>query len=210
MNAIHRWLLKANRGPVWQRKALAAGLIAGVCVGLAACGGGGGGGDAGSGAAMQLGLVKLTVKDAFGAPVVGATVLGPRETSLTDASGVALVSTSSPDGSAAVTLSSASFSDKSVVVSSSSGAVNEVAVALERKTSPAGGSLASRGNLVPMVDSGGGELTFEIELVVVGSDAKPVENLSATNFMLRACTPLPGNERINCVRGAAAVIPGRG
>lgn len=206
MKTIDRWTSTATRKawPVWRRRASAAGLIAGACLVLAACGGGGGGGDTGSGAVAQLGLVKLTVKDGFGAPVVGATVLGPRETSLTDAQGVALVSVSSPDGTAAVILSSASFSDKSVVVSSSSGTVNEVVIALERKTSPAGGSLASRGSVLPLIDSSGGQLTFEIELVVVGADAKPVENLSAANFMLRACTPLPGNGRVNCVRSASA------
>ena len=48
----------------------AAGLVAGACLVLAACGGGGGAAD--GNAVAPLGLVKMTINDSFGTPVVGA------------------------------------------------------------------------------------------------------------------------------------------
>jgi hypothetical protein len=45
-------------------------------------------------------------------------------------------------------------------------------------------------------------MTFEIELVLVDGDSRPIENLNSANFVLRACTPDPANDRVDCVRGA--------
>lgn len=182
-------------------RAWAAGLVAGACLVLAACGGGGGSAD--SNAVGQLGLVKLMVNDRFGAPVAGAQVRGPRETSLTDAQGVAMVSLSAPDSSATVILSSTSFTDQTVAVNSSGGRVNEVAITLQRKASAAGGSLASRGSDLPVLSADGRQLTFDVEVVVVGADAGPVEQLGAADFRLRACTPVAGQAQASCVRGAS-------
>ena len=106
----------------------ALGWVASACLLLAGCGGGGSGGGAAAGTAAPLGLVKLTVSDSFGAPVAGAQVQGPRETSATDAQGVALVSLNAPDSNATVALSSASFADQTVAVNSSDGRVNAVAI----------------------------------------------------------------------------------
>ena len=161
--------------------------MAGACRVLTACGGGGSGTD--GNAVTQLGLVKLTVNDSFGTPVAGAQVHGPRETSMTDAKGVALVTLSAADSSATVTLSSTSFNDQSVTVDSSGGKVKDVAITLQRKASAAGGSLASRGSDLPVLSADGRQLTFDVEVVVVGADAGPVEHLGAADFRLRACTP---------------------
>ena len=173
-----------------------------LCLGLSACGGGGGG-SSGDGPAL-LGLVKVTVSDRFGAAVAGATVLGPRGTHATDAQGMALVPINSPDGTVGVTVSRSSFVDKIVSASSSTGQVNEVAVTLDRTSSAAGGSLTSRSGVLPTVDATGQTMTFEIELIAVGGDSRPIENLSSADFVLRSCTPNPSNDRVDCVRGAGA------
>lgn len=181
-------------------RAKAAGLVAAACLVLTACGGGGA---ADANPVAALGLVKMTVIDSFGTPVVGAQVKGPRETSQTDEKGEVFVSLNAPDSKAEVTLSSASFSEQSVVISSSGGKVNEVGVTLQRKASAAGGSLTSRGGDLPVVSADGRQLSFEVDVVVVGADAAPVIHLAATDFTLRACTPLPGQAQASCVRGAA-------
>jgi hypothetical protein len=174
-----------------------------TCLALAACGGGGGGDDS-SAMPQALGLVKLTVKDSFGAPVAGVTVQGPQGSSTTDAQGSALVLTSGPDVSANVTLSRPSFVDRAATISSSTGKVNELDVTLERATAPAGGSLSTRNGLPPSVDGSGQQLTFEIELVVVQGDSRPVENLTAADFVLRPCTPDAATTRIDCVRAVGS------
>ena len=173
-----------------------------LCFALSACGGGGGGaiGDQ----PALLGLVKVKVSDRFGAAVAGATVLGPRGTYATDAQGTALVPINSPDGTAGVTVIRSSFVDKTISATSSMGQVNEVAVTLDRTTSPAGGSLTSRSGVLPTVDATGQTMTFEIELIAVDGDSRPIENLSSADFVLRTCTPNPSNDRVDCVRGASA------
>lgn len=190
----------AGRAAPARPRAWAAVLVTAACLALAACGGGGGGA-ADSNAVTPLGLVKLTVNDSFGAAVAGAQVRGPRETSTTDAKGVALVSLNAPDSSATVILSSTSFADQSVAISSSGGKVNEVAITLQRKASPAGGSLASRGSDLPVVSADGRQLTFDVEVVVVGADAGPVEHLGTADFRLRACAPVAGQAQASCLRG---------
>lgn len=186
--------------PARRRPALIAALVGGVCLVLAACGGGGGGATATS-PTTPLGLVKLTVSDSFGAPVAGAQVQGPRETGSTDAQGVALVLLNAPDSNATVALSSTSFADQTVAINSRDGMVNAVAVTLQRKTSAAGGSLASRGGDLPVLSADGRQLTFDVEVVVVAGDAKPVEGLTPGDFQLRACTPAAGQAQASCLRG---------
>ena len=187
-----------------------------VCLGLAACSGGtggtgaaGGAGGAGGGTpASAYGVLKVTVSDSFGAPVADAAVQGALGTSRvagpTDAQGVALLPIDWPDGTADVTVSRASFVDKSIAAAIVRGQVNVVGVTLDRATSAAGGSLSTRSGAVPSVSAGAAQMSFEIELVVVGGDARPIENLTAADFVLRACTPDPGNDRADCVRGALA------
>jgi hypothetical protein len=185
---------KARRGgPAWL-------ALTGICLGLAACGGGGGGDGVQS---TELGLAKVTVTDAFGAGVAGATVQGPMGTATTNQQGVAYVPLPSPDASASVIVSNPTFVDKPLVVSSTPGRVNEVPVTLDRVTAAAGGSLRSRGSVLPTVNGAGQLLTFEIELVVVDGDSRPIENLTRAEMTLRPCAPDPmlsGNE---CLRGAS-------
>ena len=175
--------------------------VTALCLGLAACGGGGGGGAA---TPTALGLVKVTVSDAYGAAVEGATVMGPRGPSITDALGVALVPVDSPDSTAAVRVSRDSFVDKTIEAVSTTGQLNELKVTLDRAMSVAGGSLATRSGLVPTIDADAQQMSFEIELIVVDGAARPVENLVAADFALRPCTPTAADAQTACVSGAGA------
>ena len=184
------------------RPVIAAALLAG----LAACGGGGGGGGT-AGPAPQLGMVSVTVRDAYGTAVPDATLKGPSGSSVSDAQGVALLLMPAPDSTANVSLSRANFVDTTLKITSTTGGVNKVTATLARATAPAGGSLRSRSGYVPTLDATGRQLSFEIELVVVQGDSQPVENLSVADFVLRACTPEAAtvrNGRADCVRGAGS------
>lgn len=176
------------------------GVIAVLCLGflLAACGGGG------ADSSVTPGVLRVIVSDSYGANVAGATVQGQRGLSTTDAQGAALVVTDAPNSTAQVHVSRTGFVDRSVSVTSSAGQINDVSVRLERVTSPAGGSMASRSGVVPSVDSTGQQMSFEIELVVVDGQSQPIENLTVANFVLRACTPDPSNNQVDCVRGTDA------
>ncbi len=225
MNRLHRLTTTGASGlPRRPMSAGGAGVAAAwLSLLLAACGGGGGGG---AEVPAAPGVVRVTVNDTFGATVAGAKVQGPRSQSTTDAQGVALVLTDAPDSTAQVTVTRTSFVDQSVAATSATGRVNELKVTLDRATSAAGGSLASRSGVAPSLDSSGQQLSFEIELVVVDGQSQPIENLSAADFVLRACTPNPINDQVDCVRGsdtsadvayaptastpqAAALIPGQ-
>jgi len=183
---------------------ITAALLAGL--GLGACGGGGGGG--GTTATPQaLGLVKVTVQDAYGSAVPDAKLQGPSGSAVTDAQGVALVLMPAPDSTADVSLSRATFVDTTVKITSTTGSVNQVTATLVRATAPAGGSLRSRSGVAPTLDATGRQLSFEIELVVVQGDSQPVETLSAFDFVLRACTPESAavrNGRADCLRGGGS------
>lgn len=178
---------------------LALAVTTAITLPLAACGGGGG-----STTPAPLGLVKVTVTDIYGTTVAGATVQGPQGTVVTGAGGTALVPIDTPTGTASLTVSRATFVDKSVAATSTTGRVNELSVTLDRRSSAAGGSLASRSGVQPALGSTGQQMSFEIELVVVGGDAQPIVNLSAANFVLRACSPDAANGRADCVRGPGA------
>ncbi len=180
--------------------------VALTCLGLAACGGGGGAGasDGSADALSNYGVVRVTVKDGFGSAVAGATVLGPRGALSTDALGTTLVVIQLPDVTANLTVSRETFADKTVVATSVTGQVSDLTVTLDRATSAAGGSLTSRSGVLPTVGNAGQQMTFEIELVVVDGDSRPIGNLGAANFQLRPCTPDPANSRDDCVRGPVA------
>jgi hypothetical protein len=183
--------------------AITAALLAGL--GLAACGGGGGGG--GSATPQALGLVMVTVQDAYGAAVAEAKLQGPSGSTTTDAKGVALVVMPAPDSTAEVTLTRSTFVDTKLQLTSTSGGVNQVAATLVRATAPAGGSLRTRSGYAPTLDAAGQQLTFEIELLVVQGDSQPVETLGMADFVLRACTPQAAtvrNGRADCLRGTGS------
>ena len=184
------------------RPLIAAVLLASL--GLAACGGGGGA----AVNAPQLGLVKVTVLDAYGTAVSDAKLQGPGGSAITDAKGEALVLMPAPNSTADVQLSRATFIDTTVKISSVSGNVNQVTATLVRATAPAGGSLRSRSGYVPTLDATGRQLSFEIELVVVQGDSQPIDTLSVADFVLGTCTPEAAtvrNGRADCLRGAGSV-----
>ena len=188
-------------------------VAAALCLGISACGGDGGGsgdrngsgGDGGGGFDIaKLAVVKVTVNDTFGAPIAGAAIEGSAKTGLTDARGAALVVLDQAGVSATLKVSRESFIDQSIAATATLGKINEFTVVLVRRTAPAGASLGTRSGAVPLVDGSLRELSFEIELVLVDGSAGPIEYLSLANFSLRACTPDPGNARVDCVRGANA------
>src|SRR5512139_1567048 len=78
----------------------------GLCLGLAACSGGSGSDDDGTTPTPTQGLLRVTVKDAFGAAVAGATVVAQQGLAsvngTTSADGVAILSINWPSGSAGV------------------------------------------------------------------------------------------------------------
>ena len=194
----------ADSSPAPKRRwsAITAALLAGL--GLAACGGGGGSASTGP---QPLGLVKVTVLDAYGTAVPDAKLQGPSGSAFTDAQGVALVLLPAPDSTADVLLSRTTFVDTTVKVTSNTGGVNQVTATLVRATAPAGGSLRSRSGYAPTLGGAGQQLSFEIELVVVQGNSQPVETLSLADFVLRACTPEAAsvrNGRADCLRGTGS------
>jgi von Willebrand factor type A domain len=169
---------------------------------LAGCGGGGG--DAAE-PADQLGVAKLVVLDAFGAPVAGASVLPATAGAtavLTDSLGVAYV-TAAP-GALSLAISVPSFTPQVKEVTLSNGVVIAVPVTLQRATAAAGGALATRSGLVPQRSDDGRSLVFEVELVVVGADAQPVTGLVAGDFQLLPCVPDAATPVADCLRQAPA------
>lgn len=184
--------------------------IGALCLGLIGCGGGGSDGDAGSITTSTSGL-GVTVSDSYGAKVAGATVeatVGASTvTATTNDQGVALLVFRGIAGDASGTVSRETFISKAIAASLTTNQLTEIAVMLDRATSPAGGSLTARttlGAMTPTVDANAQTMTFEVELVVVDGNSQPIENLTAANFVLSACTPDPINDRVDCVRGAAA------
>lgn len=182
---------------------LPAALLASIV--LAACGGGGGGdGGAAVSAAFTAGVLRVAVNDSFGTPVAGAVVKGPLSTLQTNAQGVALLLVDGTASDATVTISGPSFLEQTVSTPLRPDQTNEIVTTLLRATSAAGGSLTSRGAVLPSVNGNAQELTFEIELVIVDGDSKSIENLQPTDFTLRPCTPDAGNDKFDCVRGSSA------
>ncbi len=184
-------------------------LIGALCLGLAACGGGGGGSDAGV-SATPSGALRVTVSDAYGAEVADATVQATvgtaGATATTDAQGVALLLVSGAVGSASVSVSRDTFVPQTVTATIADGQLTDLKVTLERATSAAGGSLTSRtskGGSLPIIYDGA-SMTFEIELVIVDGDSKPIVGLNEADFKLLPCKPDVATEKIDCVRSATA------
>lgn len=201
-------LRNATRNPPrgWSRFL---GVVA-LCLGLAGCGGGGGGGSADATAPAPTGL-RVTVSDAYGVriadAVVQATVGTAVATATTDTQGVALLVFSGVAGSVSATISRPTFLTQTVAAAVVANQVTDLAVTLVRATAAAGGSLTARplkGATPPTVDPNDQTMTFEIELVVVGSDSQPITGLTAADFVLKPCTPDPSNDKVDCVRGAGA------
>ena len=176
-----------------------------VCLALAACSGGSGGGSgSGGGTPAASDVLKVTVTDAFGSAVSGARIAGPQTSSVTDAGGVGLLLVDGGKGTVDLTVSRETFLNKSATAPVKAGQVSEITVTLDRATSAAGGSLASRSGVLPAVSNSAQRMTFEVELVVVDGESRPIENLTLADFALRPCTPDAANNRIDCVRGPGA------
>jgi len=177
---------------------------------LAGCGAGGGGdGDSDSITTSTSGL-SVTVSDTYGAKVAGATVEATvgasTRTGTTNDQGVALLVFRGIAGPASGSVSRDTFISKPIAVTLTTNQLTELAVTLDRATSAAGGSLTARtslGAMTPTVDANAQTMTFEVELVVVDGNSQPIGGLTAADFVLRACTPDPANDRVDCVRGAA-------
>lgn len=199
----HDGAAKPSKACTYLARIRAAIVTATVCAGLVACGGQGGGGET-TGAAVApptAVVLKVTVKDAFDAPISGATVSGSGTTA-TDAQGVAYLFVDPAATNVKVTASRTTFVDTSIAVPMSGTLVNTVALTMQRATSAAGGSLASRSGSQAVVDDSAQQLTFEVELVVVDGNSLPIEGLSPANFTLSPCAPAPANKPANCIRGA--------
>ncbi len=167
----------------------------------AGCGGGGGGG---APDVVQLGVAKVVVVDAYGAPVSGASVAlsdGSGPTVNSDADGVAFLAAA--PGIVGLTVAVPTFSPKLIQATVGSDAVTMVPVTLQRDTAAAGGSMASRSGVQALRSDDGRTLGFEVELVVVGADAQAVVGLTAADFQLRACQPDPATPAADCLRNAA-------
>ena len=146
------------------------GMLAMAATAALAAGCGGGGATANPAAAM-LGIAKVVVRDADGAPVAGAIVrqVTPNSPEIsTDADGVAfLIARPGP-----VSLSIAVPTFTPVVTQATLGldAVTTVPVTLQRATAAAGGSLSTRSGMPPVRSGRTRTLGFEAEPVVVGAD----------------------------------------
>jgi hypothetical protein len=187
--------LQRQLGPVrwsrWMALAAASALAAGC---------GGGGSDA-----LQIGLAKVVVVDAYGAPVAGATVrLGSDSAagSTTDAQGIALVA--AVPGAVTLSVSVPTFTPLVTQATLGSQGITTVPVTLQRATAAAGGSLATRSGFQPTRSADGRTLQFEVELVVVGADAQPVAGLAAADFQLLACQPDPATPAADCLRNGTS------
>jgi hypothetical protein len=168
---------------------------------VTACGGGGGGGEG----IAQIGVARVAVVDAYGAPVSGATVTLNATSSpafTTNAEGVALVA--APPGAATLAISVPSFVASVVQTTLGNGGVTSIPVTLQRVTEPAGGSLGTRSGVRPLRSDDGRRLTFEVELLVVGADAQPVNGLTAADFRLLDCQPDAATPAADCLRNAPA------
>lgn len=180
------------------------GALALAASAVLAAGCGGGGGNA-SPAAGQLGLAKVVVRDVFGAPVLGASVKLSTANSTeltTDAEGIVFVA--APPGLVDLVITVPTFAPLVTQATLGLDAVTDVPVTLQRNTAAAGGSLATRSGVAPVRSDDGRTLGFEVELVVVGADAQPVDGLTAADFQLLACQPDATTTAADCLRNAPA------
>ncbi len=167
----------------------------------AGCGGGGGGGAD----PIQVGLAKVVIVDAYGAPVPGASVTVTNSTSpaaTSGADGVAFVA--AVPGAVGLEIAVPTFATSVTQATLDNNAVTTVPVTLQRNTAAAGGALATRSGVQPVRSGDGRTLSFEVELIVVGADAQVVAGLTAADFQLRACQPDPATPAADCLRNAPA------
>ncbi|HET9644279.1 MAG TPA: vWA domain-containing protein [Burkholderiaceae bacterium] len=148
----------------------------------------------------------MTVNDAFGAPVADANIQGPQGNALTDSKGHGILLVDTDSSTVDLEISRESFVKKQVTAKTDAG--NELNVTLERTTSPAGGSMASRSGTPPSNTADGKSLTFEVELAVVDAQAQPILNLAESDFLLQPCSPDPNNGRPDCVSGSGSESDG--
>jgi hypothetical protein len=134
---------------------------------------------------------------------VQATVGTSVVTGATDAQGVALLIFSGVTGTANVSVSRDTFVTQTAAATIAANLVTDLPITLVRETSAAGGSLTSRGLPPSVVLPDRQTMTFEIELVIVDGASQPIVGLANANFELNPCTPIAGNDRVDCVRGAA-------
>ncbi|MDH4392307.1 MAG: VWA domain-containing protein [Aquabacterium sp.] len=152
-------------------------------------------------------MAQVVVRDAYGAPVAGAHVKvananGPATELTTDANGVAFVAAA--PGPVELLVSVPTFRPAVLQATLSQVAVTDVPVTLQRISAPAGGSMASRSGATPVQSADGRKLDFEVELVVVGTDAQPVDGLTAADFQLLACQPDAATPMADCLRNGLA------
>ena len=181
------------------------GLLAAAATATLGAGCGGGGGGNVSPAVTQLGAAEVVVRDAFGAPVVGATVQQATANSAavnTDAGGVAYLV--APPGPISLTITVPTFTPVVTWANLDLAGITTVAVTLERATAPAGGSLATRSGVAPARSADGRTVGFEVELLVLGADGQPVDGLTAADFQLLACQPDATSPAADCLRNAQA------
>jgi hypothetical protein len=189
--------------------------LAGLCLGLVACGGGGGG------SSITLSVLNVSIQDnIYHSPVQGvqvtATVNGTQNyhTATTDASGKVQLIFSNITGTESIYVElckpqdacSTTFNYYQAPSSITANQATDLPVTLVRKTSPAGGSLTSRdpnyANVNGVVNNNGTTMTFQIELVIVDGNSNPVTGLETNpaNFTLLNCDPSVSN----CISGNGA------
>lgn len=177
-----------------------------VVLGLAACGGGGGGdGGGGNPPPAPTGTLHVTVTDTFSTAVDGATVqatVGSTNRSGTTAADGTVTIANVPVGAASVAVSRSTFISQTVSATITENQTTDLAVALVRATSAAGGSLTSRDPAgTPVVGGNGQTMTFQIEVVIVANDSQAITNLTAANFVLLPCVPDTTTSRTDCIGG---------
>jgi len=182
---------------------LRAWLLIGMTSALVACGGGGGGGGDDN-SPPETGTLQATVVDEFGAPVEGAnvaaTINATTRSDLTDAAGVATV-TSVGVGSVSVQVSLATFATETVTATITANQTTNIDVTLTRNTQAFGGVLTT--SVVGAPSDVGKVMTIRLQVVVVNATSQAIETLTAAEFDLPDCTPSspdPNTFRSECVR----------
>jgi len=182
---------------------LRAWLLIGMTSALVACGGGGGGGGDDN-SPPETGTLQATVVDEFGAPVEGAnvaaTINATTRSDLTDAAGVATV-TSVGVGSVSVQVSLATFATETVTATITANQTTNIDVTLTRNTQAFGGVLTT--SVVGAPSDVGKVMTIRLQVVVVNATSQAIETLTAADFDLPDCTPSSpdlNTFRSECVR----------
>jgi Carboxypeptidase regulatory-like domain/von Willebrand factor type A domain len=134
---------------------------------------------------VKPGALNGTVTDAFGAPVIGASIAvadlnGSLETGVSDSQGDFRIGDLSP-GSYSVTAKRAGFDSSVVTARIASAATASIALSLRAQSLPSSALVTSR-----FVSSAGASAIFELDLVVVDRDANPISGLQQASFSIDA------------------------